>query len=73
MTDIVDFKTKKELKEAIASNEYFLIERTGFGGDTGLYYRTDTIAEGASVYVTNHPKRSWFAQISRKDGKLIVK
>jgi hypothetical protein len=33
---------------------------------------SDEIKEGETVYVTNHPKRSWFAQITRKDGVLKV-
>ena len=29
------------------------------------------IKEGENIVATNHPKRSWFAQITRKNGKLV--
>ena len=35
------------------------------------FYASD-LREGENVVVTNHPKRSYFAKIERKNGKLKV-
>ena len=40
------------------------------GGDV-IYLRN--VAEGEKWTVTNHPKRSWFATVTRRNGKLEVK
>ena len=39
----------------------------------GSPFTLSQIAEGEEIVVTNHPKRSWFAQVGRKGGKLYVK
>lgn len=71
MTKIVKFKTKKELKKAVQTGiDFFINDPSIFSSSS---YMASEIPEGISCAVTNHPKRSWFASIIKKDGKLIVK
>lgn len=76
MTHIVDpirFKTKKAFKEAIKAGEDIYLSDPSF-----IYPNSGRISEilneDKNVYVTNHPKRSWFAclRISKRTGKIIV-
>jgi len=76
MTCIVEFKTKKELKESINNidkkeNKDFLIEDPSFMNPS-TFWASD-ISENQKVTVTNHPKRSWFAMIYKEKGVLKVK
>jgi hypothetical protein len=57
---ILHYKTKKELKAAVGSELRFT-ETSFFGQD----YR-----ENGIVYGTNHPKRSWFAKVELREGKI---
>lgn len=70
----IRFKTKKAFKEAVKEGEQiFLIDPSVFHPRSGFI---EEILEHTDViYATNHPKRSWFAQIRRnkKTGKIIVK
>ena len=84
MTCIVEgFKTKKALKEHVAKMDLLdPLERARdihvsnpspfpcgkFEYAGYLHY----MPEGKKVIVTNHPKRSWFATIERKNGRLVV-
>lgn len=38
----------------------------------GFEFSPTILQEGEIIVVTNHPKRSWFATITRKNGKLVV-
>jgi len=72
MTCIVKATSKKEFKEAIKDKP----ERVRIEDPSVFAPRTffaTHIKEGETIYVTNHPKRSWFANVTRKKGKLIVK
>ena len=74
MTHIVDpqkYPTKKALKEAVLSKPetVFLSDPSPFTNDSK---HADSIREGESLVCTNHPKRSWFAKITRRNGKLRV-
>lgn len=74
MTHITSHPTKKSFREAIATNpaKVYLSDPAIINPISG---RLDHIlAERSPVYVTNHPKRSWYAQVSLKpDGKIEVK
>jgi hypothetical protein len=70
-------KTKKELKERVESlNSGYQCGRLSIE-DPSLfkprYFNLVEIQEGQEEVVTNHPKRSWFAQVGRRGGKLYVK
>lgn len=81
MTCIVNpqrFPTKKSLKERCEAVNRGEISTPAVAiADPSVvnprrFYATD-LREGEEVVVTNHPKRSWFAQVGRKGGKLYVK
>lgn len=64
-------KTKKDLKQAAKEgfNAELQVTDLEFGsGIVGL----NEIPEDWAVTVTNHPKRSWFATVTRKNGKVKV-
>lgn len=71
MTCIVQgYATKKALRTAVAAGlDVTVTDPSIFKPRT--FYVSDMI-EGQSEVVTNHPKRSWFAKIERKGGKLRV-
>jgi len=72
MTCIVDFKTKKEFKNAVNNNESILMENPSiFEPSCGSFW--DYMEVNKMETFTNHPKRSWFASVTNKQGKLIVK
>ena len=54
------YKTKKDLKNSIGQSLKF--SETSIHGDE---YRRNGVMTGC-----NHPKRSWFASIKMKDGKI---
>ncbi len=54
------YKTKKALKEAVGQSLKFT-ETSMFGAE---YLNTGTVTG------CNHPKRSWFASVTMKDGKI---
>jgi len=68
MTCIVNFKTKKELKQAVKDGKLFYIEDPSFLNPRT--FTTNQMENGEVVVVTNHPKRNWFAQL-RKVGCCI--
>lgn len=76
MTCIVDahrYPTKKRFKEMIAQSpgSVWIEDPSIFNPWTKTAV---DIVRGEEVVVTNHPKRSWFAQVGRKaDGTLYVK
>jgi len=44
-----------------------------FAPYSGSIERHPTLAkDGGFITVTNHPKRNWFAQVTRKGSKLVV-
>jgi hypothetical protein len=73
MTCIVDhikYSTKKKLKEDVEKGIVVFIEDPSI-----VHPRTFTTSEmndGDVVVVTNHPKRSYFAQIKKSNGMLKV-
>jgi len=70
--DIGLFPTKKSLISAVAN-----VPGGVYLKDPSLVkphsLRADQIIEGECIYCTNHPRRSWFASITRSGGKLRVK
>ena len=36
-------------------------------------YTFASLPESTTITCTNHPKRSWFATVEKRDGKIIVK
>jgi hypothetical protein len=75
MTMIVDvnrYPSKKSLKEALERGETITIE------DPSIFnpkiFTTEEMERGQKVIVTNHPKRSYFAEIFKDvDGRFKVK
>lgn len=82
MTCIVErFKTKKALAEQCkcfgagmdARLDFYISNPSPFPAGTYEYAgMASKMPEGKAVIVTNHPKRSWFARITKKDGRLKV-
>lgn len=73
MTHIIGFKTKKAFKEAVALKGADFISVD----DPSMFNPcSGTVAEVAKKLghftVTNHPKRSWFAAVTLKDGKIKI-
>lgn len=70
---ISHFKTKKEFKEAISTNPkmVWLDDPAVIGAVSG--YANEVVKEGGIVFVTNHPKRSWYAQVTRREGRYKIK
>ncbi len=65
------YPTKKRLKEVLEQTDKDVaIEDPSFTNPRTFF--SSEIKEGESVIVTNHPKRSYFAKIIKKDGKLKV-
>lgn len=65
-------KSKKDLKQAVAEGfnaEVQINDPLGVG--TGIMGILE-VPEGMTLVVTNHPKRSWFANITRRNGKVVV-
>ena len=72
MPCIVNFKTKKEFKTAINNNELILMENPSiFEPYCGILQ--DYFQNNVTETFTNHPKRSWFASVTKNKGNLIVK
>ena len=64
MTCIVyNIKTKKELRERLAAGHCVTIEDPSIFKPRSFLSTDMTV--GQREVVTNHPKRSWFAQIER--------
>jgi hypothetical protein len=75
MTCIVTgFPTKKALREALAAGRTAYITNPSVFPPSRFEHEgwTDSIPLGKTVIVTNHPKRSWFAQITRTEKGLKV-
>ena len=85
MTAVVPsfIKTKKQLKAHLEAGEKLILEDpTPWGwnrielnyGETNLNVNGEDKMPGDSVYCTNHPKRSWFAQITiQPDNTLRIR
>ena len=68
MTMIVQVATKKELKSQLLAGEAVRIEDPALMPAWRKYGESFLATElpvGAVICVTNHPKRSWFAEITR--------
>ena len=72
------YKTKKAFREACEASE-----QDGRQGCSKVWvtdpsivrprqFATVDMREGQTEVVTNHPKRSWFAEVTRKQGRLVV-
>ena len=72
MPCIVNFKTKKEFKQAVKDGQTVIMENPSmFEPYYGSFW--DYMEVNKMETFTNHPKRSWFASVTNKQGKLIVK
>lgn len=71
MTCIVSFRTKKSLKEAVRSGIPVIIRDPSIFNPRS--FPILDLKEGETVIVTNHPRRSWFAQITRRKGQVLVR
>ena len=76
MTMIIEgYASKKALREAVAAGTEVTVYDPSLMEDWrkyGEYFKISSLPEGASIVATNHPKRSWFAEISVKGGKIKV-
>lgn len=63
MTAIVSKISKKELKESVMKGENFYIEDPAIINANSFFLLDMPV--GTKVFVTNHPKRSYFAKIER--------
>ena len=72
MTHIVNFPTKKALKEAIANDadSVFFSDPSIINPVSGT--AQTILGQRDSFTVTNHPKRSWFAEVKRVKGEIKV-
>lgn len=71
MTCIVLYPTKKSFRNAVALDPRSVAIEDPSIVAPRSFYAAD-IQEGEDIFVTNHPKRSWFARVLRRDGRLIV-
>lgn len=71
MTCIVDFKFKKDLIDAVRDKKDFPIEDPSIINPSR--FMASEMFHGQIIIVTNHPKRSWFAQIRKDGGDLDVR
>ena len=72
-------KTKKQLTETVKrinAGEHIgtisMENPSMFETREKAWYYLEQIPEGFNEVVTNHPKRSWFARIEKRNGKLRV-
>lgn len=79
MTHIVNpsrYPTKKAFREAVLRGTEVYCEDPSIFSPKAYYLNggenNGDLQEGGSFVVTNHPKRSWFAQVERIGGKLKV-
>lgn len=74
MTHIVNLRkypTKKSLREAVeAGKDPYLEDPSLFSPFSGRI--SAVVSEKGSVTITNHPKRSWFAEARMVNGKVKV-
>lgn len=74
MTCIVDpkkYPTKKSLRQALLAKEV-----VSFRDPSIVATRTFTSEDmrvGEQIVVTNHPKRSWFAEVTKTADRFLVK
>lgn len=72
MTAIADYPTKKAFREAIAANPRTVRIEDPSIIDPWIGNIADACVRKEAVYVTNHPKRSWFAKVTVKNGTYKV-
>lgn len=72
MTHIANYPTKKAFKEAVATNpnKVYISDPSIFDPVSGPIMAV--VEAKGTIYVTNHPKRSWYANVKQKNGKLVV-
>lgn len=71
MTCIVNFKTKKEMKEHIEEKGDCTIDDPSVFSPYYGSLKSYLESYGLATF-TNHPKRSWFGNAKLKDGKIII-
>jgi len=71
MTCIVKVKSKKQLVDDIKEGKNIIIEDPSIFNPRSFW--SNNISEGEKIVVTNHPKRSFFAIITKKNGSVLVK
>jgi hypothetical protein len=81
MTMIIErFKTKKALKEAIARGDQVEIIDPALMPEWrkyGSHFEISILPLGEAIVVTNHPRRTWFAELravwDRNLGRKVIK
>ncbi len=66
------FTSKKTLQMLADIDQLWVEEPSPFSPRQGQF-NANTLAEGESVVVTNHPRRTKFAQVLKHGGKVIIK
>ena len=75
MTMIVNYPTKKQFRLAVESGADPQVSDPALMPEWrkyGAYFSISQLPEGASICVTNHPKRSGFAEVRVSGGKVKV-
>ena len=75
MTCIADFHTKKAFRHAVKDRPTTVKIQdpsivAPYEGPLPKHHSLDR--EGGMITVTNHPKRSWFASVTVRNGRLEV-
>lgn len=73
MTAITDYPTKKAFREAVAANPRQVLIEDPSIVDPWKGNIEDALTRKGDVFVTNHPKRSWFAHVTRTNGAIKVR
>ena len=66
------FPTKKSFKESVARGDNPFCEDPSIFPDACSGLVSEILAQKQYFTVTNHPKRSWFAQVEKINGKVKV-
>lgn len=73
MTLIAEYPTKKAFKEAVKTDpSKVLIIAPGLHPASEGGYLSEVMKLHDSITLTNHPKRSWFAQVKNGRKGLVV-
>lgn len=73
---IANYKTKKQFREAVekdASNVLIIDPSIYQPVNGGQPFPVSALESDDKIYVTNHPKRSWYAEVYKKAERVVVK
>lgn len=73
MTCIANYPTKRAFQRAVESNPRTVLIEDPAINDPWVGNIEDALTRKGELLVTNHPRRSWFARVTRRDGKYRVR